>query len=129
MKHAASVRPEPGSNSPLSEKFMSIIMLPKKHNCSTCFYLSVSFYYKINRYIFVFSYSVFKVQFFLGTAKRTITFLFPFLKNLLSFLATSFRLSLQNFVSTISLKNLNLFFTVFVTSSRLSRPVLLSTLF
>ena len=28
MKHAASVRPEPGSNSPLSEKFISFTKLP-----------------------------------------------------------------------------------------------------
>ena len=35
MKHAASVRPEPGSNSPLSEKLCPSSNFAKKLNCST----------------------------------------------------------------------------------------------
>ena len=50
MKHAASVHPEPGSNSPLSEKFMSLVHIPM--NRSTSFYYSCpSHFFKINRYL------------------------------------------------------------------------------
>ena len=50
MKHAASVHPEPGSNSPLSEKFMSLVHIPM--NRSTSFYFSCpSHFFKINRYL------------------------------------------------------------------------------
>ena len=50
MKHAASVHPEPGSNSPLSEKFMSLVHIPM--NRSTSFYCSCpSHFFKINRYL------------------------------------------------------------------------------
>ena len=49
MKHAASVHPEPGSNSPLSEKFMSLVHLSM--NRSTSFYFVRFIFFKINRYI------------------------------------------------------------------------------
>ena len=57
MKHAASVRPEPGSNSPLSEKLCPL--------CASLHTLELQFcpyhFCEINKF-FVFSYSVVKVQ-------------------------------------------------------------------
>ena len=55
MKHAASVHPEPGSNSPLSEKFMSLVHIPM--NRSTSFYRFV-------RLIFSKSTGIYRLQLF-----------------------------------------------------------------
>ena len=71
MKHAASVRPEPGSNSPLSEKFMSITQslglldfaILRLSNFLEI-YLSVHLFQN-QQVFFVFSYSIFKVRLFI----------------------------------------------------------------
>ena len=55
MKHAASVHPEPGSNSPLSEKFMSLVHIPM--NRSTSFIVLV-------RLIFSKSTGIYRLQLF-----------------------------------------------------------------
>ena len=53
MKHAASVHPEPGSNSPLSEKFMSLVHTRfLKLNRSTSFIFVRFIFFKINRYLY-----------------------------------------------------------------------------
>ena len=63
MKHAASVRPEPGSNSPLSESLCPSLIQANCIRCSTSFYLFVrlSSFVELTS-IFVFSYSVVNVQ-------------------------------------------------------------------
>ena len=64
MKHAASVRPEPGSNSPLSESLCPSLCFAKNITARLLhFFVCCSVHFiKINRY-FVFSYSVFNVLF------------------------------------------------------------------
>ena len=52
MKHAASVRPEPGSNSPLSEKFISIHRIATATQIS---FLSLSFAFELTSFSISFS--------------------------------------------------------------------------
>ena len=62
MKHAASVHPEPGSNSPLSEKFMSLVHISMNRSTSLSF---CPFHFSQNQQVFiVFSYSIVNVLFF-----------------------------------------------------------------
>ena len=63
MKHAASVRPEPGSNSPLSEKFMSFVCIEiQTARLRINLQLSNHLIYMKLTGTFVFSYSIFKVR-------------------------------------------------------------------
>ena len=70
MKHAASVRPEPGSNSPLSESLCPRFLEANPENCSTLFNKSIAtlalsvHYFLLNQqvYLVVFSYSIFNVR-------------------------------------------------------------------
>ena len=70
MKHAASVHPEPGSNSPLSEKFMSLVHIPM--NRSTSFYCSCPSHFFQNQQVFiVFSYSIVNVLFIFSLKRKS----------------------------------------------------------
>ena len=119
MKHAASVHPEPGSNSPLSEKFMSLVHLSM--NRSTSFYFVRFIFFKINRYLSSSAILLSMFYFFrLGNSLHYSAVPFasssslPYHSafNFLSHLsATSSILSPQFFLSTSFLKNLKKFLT------------------
>ena len=113
MKHAASVHPEPGSNSPLSEKFMSLVHLSM--NRSTSFYFV--------RFIFSKSTGIYRLQLFycqcsissqnysVTRLRSSISFLIPFkfLSHSLPF-ATSSILSPQFCLSTSFFKFFRTYF-------------------
>ena len=83
IKHAASVRPEPGSNSPLSESFIaSITRVIALTHYIFCLSTSV-FSLRINK--FFFSYSVFKVPIADFNLTRIFTGIYFFAEHKLSF--------------------------------------------
>ena len=55
MKHAASVRPEPGSNSPLSEKFIS--SLYRYRVLTHDFFVVLIIRFRINKFLFVIKFN------------------------------------------------------------------------
>ena len=116
MKHAASVRPEPGSNSPLSESLFDrhISMTLDSFRLQTFVCAVLIIFFELTK-LFVFSYSVFNVLSltFILILLFTKSFFGVLASLAISFPTAIFILLLKFFLSTTFLKFVkNLFFSL-----------------
>ena len=91
MKHAASVRPEPGSNSPLSESFYFLCHI-SLYDARTLFCCPYHSFFESTSF-FVFSYSVFKVQSLSFTREKPYSYFHKVQKSLLGLQHSAIRFS------------------------------------